>query len=85
MEEKEVGRVSKYFAQIGVAAVEVEKGSIKVGDKLHFKGHTTDFEEVVGSIQIEHDQVEEAKAGDSVGIKVKERVRSHDLVYKVTD
>jgi translation elongation factor EF-1alpha len=85
MEETAVGRVSKYFAQINVAAVEVEKGSIKVGDKLHFKGHTTDFEEVVGSIQIEHEQVEEAKAGDSVGIKVKERVRSHDVVYKITD
>lgn len=84
MEEVVAGRVSTYFAQIGVAAIEVSK-TIKVGDKLYFKGHTTDFDQVVESIEIEHEQVEEAKAGDSIGIKVKDRVRPHDVVYRVTE
>ena len=84
MEETQVGRVSTYFAKIGVAAIEAS-GAIKVGDKLHFKGHTTDFDQVVESMQVEHDKVEEVKAGDSVGIKVKERVRPHDVVYRVTE
>lgn len=83
MEETTVGTVSKYFGHIGVAAIEVENGTIKVGDTLHIKGHTTDFEQKVDSIQIEHEPVEEAKPGDSIGIKVKERVRPHDQVLKV--
>jgi translation elongation factor EF-Tu-like GTPase len=83
MEEVEIGRVSHYFAHIEVAAVTLEKDSIKIGDKLHFKGHTTDFEQVVESMQIEHDAVEKAAAGDSVGIRVQSRVRPHDAVYKV--
>ncbi len=83
MKEVEVGRVADYFAKIGVVALEVTADSIKVGDRLHFKGHTTDFYQDVSSMQIEHDSVEEAKPGDSVGIKVKNRVRSHDTVYKV--
>jgi len=83
MEEKEVGRVTGYFAKIGVAAIEITDGTISVGDVLHFKGHTTDFQQEVESMQIEHEPVQTAKVGDSVGIKVKERVRKHDKVYKV--
>jgi putative protease len=55
-----------------------------VGDTIHIKGHTTDLEQVVESMQIEHDQVEEVKAGDSIGIKVSERCRDGDTVYRVT-
>jgi len=67
-----------------VAAVSLEKG-LSVGDKIHIKGHTTDFEQVVESMQIENRPVEEAKAGDDVGIKVKERVRPNDTVYRVIE
>jgi len=85
MKEIEVGVVQDYFAKIQVAAIEVTADSIKVGDKLHFVGHTTDFTDVVQSMQIEHEQVEEAKPGDSVGIKVSDRVRVHDKVFKVVE
>ena len=85
MKEVEVGVVQDYFAKIGVAAIELTSGSIKVGDTLHFVGHTTDFTDTVKSMQIEHEQVEEAKAGDSVGIKVSDRVRIHDKVFKVVE
>ena len=85
MEEKEVGMVADYFAHIGVVAVDITKGELQVGDTLHFKGHTTDFTQTIQSMQIEHEQVDKAKVGDSVGIKVKERVRKHDTVYKVIE
>jgi len=83
MPEEKVGVVSDYFAKVNVAAMEVT-GSLKVGDTIHFKGHTTDFEQVVESIQIEHEPVQEVKPGDAIGIKVKERCRGGDAVYKVT-
>jgi translation elongation factor EF-1alpha len=82
MPEEKVGVVKDYFAKIGVAGIDVT-GKLKVGDTIHIKGHTTDFEQMVESIQIEHDQVEEVKAGDAIGIKVKERCRGGDAVYKV--
>ncbi|HUV36428.1 MAG TPA: translation elongation factor-like protein [Patescibacteria group bacterium] len=85
MKEIEVGRVADYFSKIGVVAIEITAEGIKVGDKLHFHGHTTDFVETVGSLQIEHDSVEEAGAGTNVGIKVGGRVRTHDKVYKVIE
>ena len=56
-----------------------------MGDRIKFKGHTTDFEDQVQSMQIENQAVEKAGAGEMIGIKVKERVREKDLVYKVTD
>jgi len=85
MEEQEIGKIADYFAQIGVAAIEVTQGEVNIGDTLHFKGHTTDFTQQVESMQIAHDNVETAKAGDSVGIKVTERVRSTDTVFKVAE
>lgn len=85
MKEIEVGRVADYFAKIGVVAIEITGEGIKIGDKLHFHGHTTDFVETVTSMQIEHDSVEEAGAGANVGIKVSERVRAHDHVFKVIE
>lgn len=83
MEEEKVGRVQKFFAKPSVAALEVTAGVLRIGDTLHFKGHTTDFEETITSMQIEREAIEEAKAGDLIGIKVKERVRENDTVYKV--
>jgi len=83
MPEEEIGKVASYFSKIGVAAIDITKGVLKVGDKIHIKGHTTDIEQDIDSIQIEHLSVPEAKPGDSIGIKVKDRVRDHDIVYKV--
>ena len=84
-QEKEIGRVADYFAKVGVVALEITQGELNVGDTIHIKGHTTDFVQTVESMQIEHEAVQTAKVGDSVGIKVKERARGHDLVYKVLD
>lgn len=84
MEELEVGKVSDFFAHPVVAGIELT-AALKVGDKIHIKGHTTDLELAVNSIQVDNASVEEAKAGDSIGVKVGERVRSGDVVYKVVD
>lgn len=83
MADEKVGIVNDYFARIGVAGVDLV-GSLRVGDTVRFRGHTTDFEQVVESMQIEHAQVEQAGPGDSVGIKVLDRVRPGDVVYRVT-
>ena len=83
MPEEEIGKVASYFSKIGVAAIDITKGVLKAGDTIHIKGHTTDIEQTVDSIQIEHQSVPEAKPGDSIGIKVKDGVRDHDIVYKV--
>ena len=83
MEEKKIGFVSNYFSKISVAAVEITDGTVSVGDTLHFLGHTTDCESRVSSMQIEHKSVAEAKKGDSVGVKVPEKVREGDKVYKI--
>ena len=85
MPEEEVGVIVKFFAKPSVAAIEMKKGSIKKGDTLHFKGHTTDFTDVVQSMEVDNQPIEEAGAGDLVGIKVKERVRENDTVYKVLE
>jgi putative protease len=84
MPEQKVGEVMKFFSKPSVAAIKLE-GELKVGDRIKFKGHTTDFEDQVQSMQIENQAVEKAGAGEMIGIKVKERVREKDLVYKVTD
>lgn len=81
--EKKVGKVFAYFAKIGVAAINVTDDEIAIGEKLHFKGATTDFEEEVESMQIDKKEVDHVEAGKSVGIKVKEKVRPNDEVYKV--
>lgn len=81
--EVEVGVVSDFFARPVVAGLDL-RGEIKVGDRIHIKGHTTDLDFTVASMQIDNKDVTEAKAGDSVGIKVPDRVRRGDTVYKVT-
>ena len=83
MPEERVGTVSDYFAKIGVAGIDVE-ATLRVGDTIHIVGHTTDLQQTVDSIQIEHEQVAEATKGDAIGVKVRERCRGGDVVYKVT-
>jgi putative protease len=82
MGEKEIGKVSSYFSHIGVAAVKLSD-KLKVGDKIHIIGHTTNFEQKVKSMEIENKKVTEAKKGDHVGIKVEEKVRPNDRVFLV--
>ena len=84
MPEEEVGKVSDFFARPVVAGIEMT-GTLKVGDRVHIKGHTTDIEFVAESMQINNVDVLEARAGDAVGIKVPDRVRRSDTVYKVVD
>jgi putative protease len=84
MAETEVGKVSDYFARVEVAGIELT-GDLAVGDTIHIKGHTTDLNQAVDSMQIEHESVESAGAGDSIGIKVSDRCRSGDVVYRVTE
>jgi putative protease len=83
MKEEKIGFVSNYFSKISVAAIEIADGTVSVGDKLHFLGYTTDFESTVHSMQIEHKFISDAKKGDSVGVKVPEKAREGDKVYKI--
>ena len=85
MEEKRVGEVIKYFGKIGVAAIRLSEGSLKVGDKIHIVGHTTDITQTVDSMQIENKDVQEAGPGADIGVQVKDRAREHDVVYKVVE
>lgn len=82
MEEKEIGEVSGYFSHVGVAAIKLS-GTLKIGDKIHIKGHTTDFQQKIGSMQIEKKNVKNAKKGDHIGVKVPEKVRPNDKVFLV--
>ncbi len=77
----EVGRVTHYFTRISVAVIELS-APLAIGDRIRIKGPTTDFEQTVESMQIEHKNVERAEAGQSIGLKVMERVRENDRVYK---
>lgn len=84
MPEEVIGKVSDFFARPVVAGIELT-ATLNLGDKIHIKGHTTDLELTVDSMQIDNVDVNEAKAGDAVGIKVSDRVRRGDTIYKVTD
>ena len=83
MAEVEIGMITDFFARPVVAALELT-GELKVGDKIHIKGHTTDLEMSVDSMQIQNQNVPAAKAGDAVGIKVPDKVRHGDKVFKVS-
>jgi len=78
-----VGKVVHYYTHLSVAIVELIQGSLRVGDTIRIKGHTTDFKQPVESMEIEHQKVTEATPGQSFGIKVREHAREHDVVYKV--
>ncbi len=82
-EMKEIGKITHFFTKISVAVIEL-KAPLSVGDKIRIVGPTTDFEETVESMEIEHKNVKTAKAGQSIGLKVKEHVRETDTVYKPT-
>ena len=82
--EVEIGKVSDFFARPVVAGI-ILTAPLKLGEKIHIKGHTTDLELVVSSMQINNVDVKEGKPGDAVGVKVPERVRKGDRVYKVTE
>ncbi len=83
VDEREVGRISHYYSKIGVAVIELSD-TLKVGEVIHIRGATSDFSQPVDSMQIEHASVPEAKAGESIGLKVKEHVREHDKVFVVS-
>ena len=84
-EEKLLGKVTHFFNKIGVAVLELTEDSLKVGETLHFKGGERDFEQKVDSMQIEHENVPEAKKGESIGLKVEQAVREGDQVFKVLE
>jgi putative protease len=81
-EKKLVGKVTHYFTKISVAVVELSD-ELKVGDRVSIEGATTNFQQTVGSMEIEHQPVQSASAGQSIGLKVDQRVREGDLVYKL--
>lgn len=80
--EVEIGEVTHYFGKIGVAVLELGQ-ELKVGDQIHIIGHSTDFNQKVASMQIEHEEVQAAGPGADVALKTKSRVRCGDAVYKV--
>jgi len=84
LESEKVGVITHYFNKIGVAVVELSR-TLREGDKIRIKGSTTDFEQTVDSMQIEHEKVKEASAGQSIGLKVIERVRPGDEVFLVKE
>lgn len=81
-QERPIGKISHYFGKIGVGIIDLTD-TLKVGDTIHIKGANADFVQPVGSMQLEHAPVQEAKAGQAIGIKVDERVHEGDQVYLV--
>ena len=81
-ELEEIGKITHFFTKISVAIVELN-GTLSVGDQILIKGPTTSVEQKVDSIQIEHENVQKATRGQSIGLKVNDRVREHDVVYRV--
>ncbi len=84
MEEKLIGKITHYYSKINVAIVKLS-ASLKIGDKIHLKGHGIDFEQTVSSMQIEHQNVEKAKKGEEIGLKVDQKIREGDEVYLVKE
>ncbi len=82
--ESQIGRVTHFYKKIGVAIVELSD-SLLVGDTIHISGHTTDLSQKVDSMQMEHQNIEKAEKGQTIGLKVTDEVRVKDLVFKVTD
>ncbi|HOG16381.1 MAG TPA: hypothetical protein PLB96_03465 [Syntrophales bacterium] len=85
MADKKIGEVVKFFAKPSVAAVKIVEGEVKVGDVLKFTGHTTNFDMPLDSMEVDNQKVEKAVAGDFIGIKVPDRVRPGDEVFKVVE
>jgi translation elongation factor EF-Tu-like GTPase len=85
MEEKKAGEVIKFFGKIGVAAIRLREGGLKVGDQIRIVGHTTDLVQTLDSMQMENQDILEAGPGADIGIRVKDKVREHDAVYKIVE
>jgi putative protease len=81
--EEAVGAITHYYSHLSVAVVQMNKGTLRAGDTIHITGHTTNFTQTVESMEFEHQHIEQASAGQSFGMKVKDHVREHDIVYLV--
>ena len=81
-EEIQIGKITHYFPKIGVAIIEITDGSMKIGDEIRIKGYSTDFKQRIVSVEIDHEKIEIAEPGQTVGIRVEEPVRQSDRVYK---
>jgi GTPase len=81
--EEALGTVTHYFTHLGVAIVQVNQGTVKTGDTIHILGHFTDFTQPVESMEYEHQKIDRAEAGQSIGLRVKDHVKPHDIVYRV--
>jgi len=82
--EKEIGKITHFFNKINVGVIELSD-TLKEGDNIHIKGATSDFKQKVKSMQIEHEKLDKAEKGQSIGLKVNDQVRAGDIVYKVTE
>ena len=83
MVEDKIGIVEHFFTNINVAAIKITNGELKIGDTIHFVGAHTDFSHTIDRMEINRTPVEIAKSGDAIGIKVQDKVREHDIVYKI--
>jgi translation elongation factor EF-1alpha len=83
MAEEKIGEIVKFFAKPSVAAIKITAGELNVGDTIKLVGHTTNFEEVIQSMEINNEKVPKAVVGDYIGVKVSDRVRPGDEVFKV--
>lgn len=81
--ETPVGKVTHYYSHLQVVVVQMVRGALQVGDTIHIKGHTTDFHQVVESIEVEHQRIERAEQGEIFGLKVIDHAREHDVIYRV--
>jgi len=84
MTEQRIGTVTHYYNHLHVAGVTISDGELHMGDTIHIKGHTSDFEQKVESMQIDHAAVDTARPGDQIGLTVIDHAREHDIVYMVT-
>ncbi|MDD2730741.1 MAG: translation elongation factor-like protein [Candidatus Portnoybacteria bacterium] len=82
--EKLIGKISHFFNNISVGIIELTD-KLAVGDKIHIKGHTTDFEQTIDSMQSEHKEIAEAGAGQAIGTKVAQKIKEGDEVFKVSE
>ncbi len=82
--EERVGMVTHYYNHLSVAIIKLEGGTLRTGDTVHIKGHTSDFRQMVGSMELDHVHVDLTQSGQSFGLRVVEHAREHDTVYKVT-
>ncbi len=79
---EEIGRIAAFFAHPSAAIVAL-KAPLRVGETIYVKGHTTDFQQVVESMQVDHQPVQEAQPGQDVAVKMKDKCRKHDAIYKL--